>query len=154
MTGAMKMLSALSLVIQAALTAIAVYGMVYKGGEVIAMSGRFAVSASWLYILMPLLGWIITIGFRLAIRYMPLEMWRLSDRVKRGIRLTEGKLLKQATLLLELESALCFFYIVIDIYRGYAPSDITVVIWAVTMCLTVFFVRTRAVKIADSNVRL
>ena len=152
MTGQMRGLSVLSLAIQAGLAVFAVYGAVTRKGELIALSDSFAMPSGYLLLFCPILGWIVTLGLRLACRFLPIEMWRLSKRVKQGVLMTEGKLLKLAALLLELEIALCFLYITISIYLGYAPADAIVLVWAAAMFGTVFVMGNRAVKVADGEI--
>ena len=79
---------------------------------------------------------------------MPLEMWRLSPGVRRGMILTEGTLLKLITLLLELETAVCFFYIDVSLYLGYSPSDAVMLAWVAALFLSVFLPCRRAKEIA------
>lgn len=151
MTGAMRGLSVLSLVIQAGLTVFAVYGAVTRKGELIALSDSFVTRSGYLLLFWPVLGWIVTLGLRLACRFLPLEMWRLSRRVKKGVLMTEGRLLKMAVLLLELEIALCLLYITVSIYLGYAPVDAVVLVWAAILLGTVFVMGNQAVKVADGE---
>lgn len=146
-----RILSAVSLAVQAGMTVFAVYAVAVRYGADVAAEGGYGISggASLLYLVFPAISWILTLGFRLACRYLPLEMWRLPVRVRRGFERTEGTLLKRLTLLLELETALCFFYIDISLYVGYAPSDAVMLIWVAAMALSVYLPGRQAARIAD-----
>lgn len=141
-----RLLSAVSLVIQTGMMIFAVYAVLncQKETEQRIISG----DVSLIYLIFPLVCWVLSLGFRLACRYMPLEMWRLSPGVRRGMILTEGTLLKLITLLLELETAVCFFYIDVSLYLGYSPSDAVMLAWVAALFLSVFLPCRRAKEIA------
>lgn len=150
-TPANRILSAVSLVLQAGMTVFAVYAAATRSGVNPGAEGGYGIGgdASLLYLVFPAISWILTLGFRLACRYLPLEMWRLPVRVRRGFELTDGTLLKLLTLLLELETALCFLYIDISLYVGYAPSDAVMLVWVAAMALSVYLPGRQAARIAD-----
>ncbi|MDO5346081.1 MAG: hypothetical protein Q4E91_10075 [Lachnospiraceae bacterium] len=150
-TPANRILSLVSLAIQAGMSVFAVYAVAVRhgaaaaGGEAYGLGGE----ASLLYLVFPAVSWILTLGFRLACLYLPLEMWRLPVRVRCGFERTNGTLLKLMTLLLELETALCFFYIDVSLYAGYVPSDAVMLAWVAALALSVYLPGRRAAQIAD-----
>lgn len=150
-----RILSAVSLALQAGMTVFAVYAAVTRRG-VSAGNGGYGIGgeASLLYLVFPAVSWLLTLGFRLACRYLPLDMWRLPVRVRRGFQMTEGTLLKLLTLLLELETALCFLYIDISLYVGYVPNDAVMLAWVAALALSVYLPGRQAARIADGIIKL
>ena len=108
MTASMRAISAVSLLLQAALTVFAFYSL-------------------------------ISLGFRFTCRVVPLEMWRLPKSVKQGMIRLKGQPLKLATLLVELETAVCFSYIAVILYLGSAPSNFVLLAWLAALILSIFF---------------
>ena len=131
-----RILSVVSLVLLAALTAFAIYAMTRQGGESVS-SGQFSMQVSLMYLLLPVIGWIIALGFRLAVRFIPLEMWRLPMSIREATIKTEGRYLKLATLLVELETVLVFGYIILALYQGMTPSDLPILIWVAAVVGTI-----------------
>lgn len=146
-------LSTVSLVLQTAMTVFAVYAVMTKMD---AAEGTYGISGdfSLIYLIFPLVSWILALGFRFACRYMPLDMWRLPVRVRQGMVMTEGTLLKLITLLLELETAVCFFYIDIALYLGHVPHDAVMLLWVALLILSVYLPGRRAGKIADGEIKI
>ena len=140
-------LSIVSLAALVALSAFSVYAAITRNTEMIMLSPGFGMNAGFLYVLLPIVGWIICAGFRLAIRLIPLEMWRLPSSVKEATIKTKGKYLKYATLFMELEATLAFGYITLSIYNGKPPEDLVLLIWVAAEIATIIFFG-RYVKIA------
>ncbi|MBQ9030045.1 MAG: hypothetical protein IJ106_01150 [Parasporobacterium sp.] len=134
-----KILSVLSLVLLAALTVFAVYAAVKQRGELVALSPGYAMSAPLLLILLPVVCWIIALGFRLAVRLIPLEMWRLPLSIRDATIQTSGKYLKICTLLIELETVLSFGYLTVTLYNKRIPGDIPILIWVALIAATIIF---------------
>lgn len=139
MNGFMWAVSILSLAVLAALTAFAIYAAVNRSGERIVLYEGFSMNGGLLFLFLPIIAWIIAAGFRLAIRLIPLEMWRLPAGVKAATIKTKGKYLKWATLLIELETGISFGYITICLFNGSAPGDIPILIWVAAIAATVIF---------------
>ena len=117
MTPAMQAISVISLIIQAALTAFTGY----------------------LYLTLPAVTWLLSLGFRFTCRAVPLKMWRLPKSVKQGVIKTGGTPLKLVTLLAELETAVCFCYIAVILYLGQSPSSVILLLWLAALALSVYF---------------
>ena len=132
-----KILSIVSLVILAGLTAFGIYGAVKRNGEIIPLSPGYGMSAVSLLLLLPIVGWIICLGFRLAVRFIPIEMWRLPKSVKDATIETSGKYLKICTLLIELETVLLFWYLTYVLFLNLVPGDVPIVIWVAAVAATV-----------------
>jgi len=94
-------------------------------------------SAVSLLLLLPIVGWIICLGFRLAVRFIPIEMWRLPKSVKDATIETSGKYLKICTLLIELETVLLFWYLTYVLFLNLVPGDVPIVIWVAAVAATV-----------------
>ena len=95
---------------------------------------------------------LIAVGFRLAVRFIPLEMWRLPRGVKQATIKTEGRYLKVCTLFIELETTLAFGYVMVSLYFDRIPGDMPVVIWALVAAATVVICG-RYVLVAASKIR-
>ena len=89
--------------------------------------------------MLPFVTWVITLGFRFTCRAVPLEMWRLPQKVKQGMIRLQGQPLKLATLLVELETAVCFCYIALVLWRGGSPSNPVLLLWLAALALSIFF---------------
>lgn len=152
-TPANRVLSVLSLAVQAAMMVFAVYA-VMTGAQGRESGHGPGGEYRLIYLIFPLVSWVIALGFRLACRYLPLEMWRLPVRVKAGMIRTEGTLLKLSALLLELETAVCFFYIDVSLYLGYEPSDALMLVWVAALALSVYLPCRQAGRIGAGMVRL
>lgn len=131
--------SIVSLVLLLALTAFAIYAAATTQAQDVMLAPQFYMPAGLLYLFLPLIGWLIAAGFRLAVRLIPLEMWRLPARVKEATIKTRGKYLKWATLLIELETVLVFGYITFSIYRGITPGDVPILIWVAAVAATIIY---------------
>lgn len=134
-----KILSWVSLAVLAALTAFSIYAASTKGDTQVALYADFTMRAGLVFLFLPILAWILAIGFRVAVRTIPLEMWRLPQSVKTATLKTEGKYLKLTTLLLELEVGLGFWYMTLSMYNGIMPQDVPVLIWFAVIIGTVIF---------------
>ena len=145
-----KILSIVSLVVLAGLAAFGIYGAVRRSGEVIILSPTFGMSAPLLLILLPVVAWLIALGFRLAVRLIPIEMWRLPMSVKDATIKTSGKYLRICTLLIELETALMFWYLTWALYSDRIPGDLPILIWVAAVAVTVILLG-RYVLVAAEN---
>lgn len=149
MSPAMHILSAASLLVQLALTAFAVYAA-HTQPVILPLQGS-GISSGLLYLFLPGITWMLTIGFRLACRIIPLEMWRLSKRVQKGMILCEGTLLKTLTLLVELETAICFVYIALALYFGQEPHNLILFLWILVLFFSIFFPCRKAIQLAEAD---
>ena len=152
MSSAMHFISAISLFVQVGLTAFAIYAA--KTQSIILPLQGSGISTSLIYLVLPLITWMLTIGFRLACRIIPLEIWRLSQRVRKGMIMSEGVPLKTLTLLVELETSICFVYIALSLYLGYSPSNIILFIWIFILFLTIYFPCKKAIQLAEGKISL
>ena len=137
MTPAMQAISVISLIIQAALTAFTIY--LAFTTDTIAVLENTGFSSSYLYLTLPAVTWLLSLGFRFTCRAVPLEMWRLPKSVKQGVIKTGGTPLKLVTLLAELETAVCFCYIAVILYLGQSPSSVILLLWLAALALSVYF---------------
>ena len=144
-----RIVSAVSLLLQAAMTAFGIWAVQNRYGQA-GQEGLWG-DASLLFLVFPLICWILTLGFRLACRFLPLEMWRLPVKVRNGMKKSEGTLLKLLTLLLELETAVCFFYIDATLYLGSTPNDAVMLLWVAALLLSVYLPGKRAAGMADGK---
>lgn len=135
----MKIISYVALAALLGLTVFAVIAIINKGQEFVPLSGTFAMKGVFLYIFLPLIAWIIAMGFRLAVRFIPLEMWRLPMSIRESTIKTEGKYLKFATLLIELETTIMLGYITFTLYNGQIPGDLPILIWVAAVVATIIF---------------
>ena len=142
-----KILSIVSLVLLIGLTAFAIYAVATQGGTTIEFKGGFSMRASLLYLFLPIVGWLIALGFRIAVKIIPLEMWRLPMSIRDATIKTEGRYLKLCTILIELETVVAFIYITITLYLGNIPSDLPIIIWVAAVVGTIIACG-RYVKIA------
>ena len=132
-----KILSIGSLVLLAALIAFAVFAIAGKGDSFVALSGEFSIKLSVMFVFLLVIVCLIAGGFRLAVRFIPLEMWRLPMKVRDATIRTEGRYLKIATLLIELETILAFGYIMATLYMERIPGDLPLLIWVLAVAATV-----------------
>ena len=137
MTASMRAISAVSLLLQAALTVFAFYSAFTT--DTIAALRESGFASSYLYLVLPVITWLISLGFRFTCRVVPLELWRLPKSVKQGMIRLKGQPLKLATLLVELETAVCFSYIAVILYLGSAPSNFVLLAWLAALILSIFF---------------
>ena len=86
-----KILSIGSLVLLAALIVFAIYAIANRGGDFVALSGEFAIKLSVLFVFLLIIVCLIAGGFRLAVRFIPIEMWRLPASVKEATIQTQGR---------------------------------------------------------------
>ncbi|MCD8299673.1 MAG: hypothetical protein LUC41_00615 [Clostridiales bacterium] len=136
LTVPMKIISVLSVIIQILMTGFVIYA-IYSTDTIPALEGT-GYATSFIYLLFPFVTWVITFGFRFMCRRMPLEMWRLPAKVKKGMVLLKGQPLKLLTLLAELETAVCFTYIVLILYLGSSPKNAVILIWIAVLVLSVW----------------
>ena len=138
-------LSGLSWGVQLGLTifAVTVVNQTYGTAEVLNYNG-IEINNAVLYLALPIVGWILTICFRLAARFLPLDMWRLPVNVRKGVVLLQGVPLKLSTILVELSTALAFLYIDIAIYLWGAPSNLALLVWIAALAASVWFPLRRA----------
>ena len=71
--------------------------------------------------------------------------------MRNGMKKSEGTLLKLLTLLLELETAVCFFYIDATLYLGSTPNDAVMLLWVAALLLSVYLPGKRAAGMADGK---
>ncbi len=150
-TPLMWIISVGSLVLLAALSAFAIYAVTERSAEQVVLYADITMNAWLLFLFLPLVAWIIAIGFRVAVRVIPLEMWRLPASVREANVKTGGRYLKLATLLLELETVLLFGYITLVLYFGYIPGDIPVLMWVAAVVITVVAFSKYALNAAEGR---
>lgn len=149
MSRSMHIISFLSLCIQLILTALAIYAA-NSQSVIIPLAGS-GISSGLIYLTLPITMWTLTLGFRLACRIIPLSMWRLSERVRKGMLLCDGTLLKLLTLLVELETAICFVYICCSLYLGYAPNNLILLLWIMVLFLSIYYPCKKAILYAEGK---
>lgn len=149
MTPALHVLSALSLAVQIGLTGFAVYAA--ASGYEPALALGYGFSLRFLFPVLPAVCWLITAGFRIACRALPLDMWRMPVRVREGMRLAQGRPLKWMTLLVELETAVAFLYICVTIYLGRAPLDVVMLAWIAGLVLSVYLPGRQAARLSGQG---
>lgn len=120
-TPLIHVLSALSLLVQLAMTVVGIIG--YNAFFPLNVVGPFGYNAAYMLLLLPVAMWIITIVARIGFRALPLDMWRMPIKVREGMVKCNGWLLKLATLLVELECSVAFLIVEIGLYAGYALND-------------------------------
>ena len=135
----MRLLSYVSLVILVVLIVFIIYAIVKRGGDFISHSDTFALKAGFLFVILGLVACLIAAGFRLAVRLIPIEMWRLPAGVKDATIKTEGKYLKIATLLIELETTLAIGYVTISLYLDQIPGEFPLILWVIAVAATIIF---------------
>ena len=150
-TPLMWLVSIGSLVLLAALSAFAIYAVTQRSAEQVVLYADLTMNAWLLFLFLPLIAWIIAVGFRLAVKIIPLEMWRLPVSVKEANVKTGGRYLKFATLLLELETVLLFVYITLVLYFGYVPGDLPVLMWVAAVVITVVAFSKYAINAAQKR---
>ena len=64
----------------------------------------------------------------------------------------KGSLLKTATLLIELETAICFLYLCIVLYFGYSPSNLILVIWILALIVSVVIPCKKAKELSTKKI--
>ena len=126
MTTSLRVISAVSLIIQAGLTVFAFYLALTT--ETIPALETSGFSSSYIYLVLPVITWLISLGFRFTCR-----------AVKKGMMEQKGQPLKLATLLVELETAICFSYIAVILYLGGSPSNLILLLWLAALVLSIFF---------------
>lgn len=148
MTSGMWAVSAASLIIQLGLTAFAVYAA--ASSETIPALENSGFSSSMIYLVLPVVTWILTLGFRFACSVVPLEMWRLPMTVRQGVIISEGQPLKLVTLLIELETAVCFVYIAAALYLGGSPSNLALLLWIAALVVSIYLPCRKAAELAKN----
>lgn len=131
----MHIVSVMSIVVLAVLTVLTVIAI--KTTDTIPALERTGYASSYVYVALPLLGWLICIGFRFACSQIPLDMWRLPVTVRAGMKECKGTLLKWMTLLAELATGIAFVYILVVLYRGSEPSMVILLLWLLALVLIV-----------------
>ncbi|MCD8323994.1 MAG: hypothetical protein LUC32_03435 [Clostridiales bacterium] len=149
MTVPMHIISIVSLIVQGGLTAFTIYA-VYTTDTIPSLEGT-GYATSLIYLLLPFVTWLITFGFRFICRKVPLEMWRLPVKVKKGMVALKGQPLKLLTLLAELETAVCFVYIALILYLGGSPSNWILLLWIAALVVTVWLPCRKAWQEAKNN---
>ena len=139
MSAPMRLLSYVSLVVLVVLIVFIVYAIVKRGGDFIALSDTFAVKGVALFVILGLVACLIALGFRLSVRFIPIEMWRLPAGVKDATIRTEGKYLKIATLLIELETTLAIGYVAVTLFQDQIPGSLPLLIWVIAVAATIIF---------------
>ena len=154
-TPLLHVLSAVSLLVQVGLTVLAAVG--YHKFFPLNIAGPFRLNAAYMFWLLPLVIWVITIVARLGFRTLPLDMWRMPIDVRKGMVVCNGWLLKLTTLLVELECAVAFTVIEVGMYTGFALNDIVmdIVVFGLlaVLVVTVWLPCRRAGKIGRGEVR-
>ncbi len=145
----MKVISVISIIVQALLTALAIYAIVTT--DTIAALEGSGFATSMIYIIFPIVTWILTFGFRFMIRYLPVEMWRLPAKVKKAVVFCEGKPLKLGTLLIELEVAILFLFITLILLAGGTPSIPLLIVFIAVLALSIYLPGRRAVREMDAQ---
>lgn len=131
----MHIVSATSITLLAVLTVLTILAI--QNSEIVAALLNTGLASSYVYIALPVLGWLICIGFRFACSQIPLDMWRLPMTVRAGMKKCKGTLLKWMTLLVELETAAAFIYILIALYLGGEPLTSVLLIWLAALVLSI-----------------
>lgn len=149
MSPLMWALSGLSWAVQLGLTifAITVVNATYSAADVVDYNG-IVINNAVLYLALPIMGWVLTICFRLAARLLPLDMWRMPVNVRRGVVLLQGVPLKLSTILVELSTAAAFLYIDIAVYLLGAPSNLALLVWVAALAASIWFPLRRAYLVA------
>lgn len=149
MSPMMWALSGLSWAVQLGLTifAITIVNLTYGTADVLNYNG-IEINNAVLYLALPIVGWILTICFRLAAKFLPMDMWRMPVNVRKGVVMLQGVPLKLATILVELSTALAFLYIDIAIYVWGAPSNLALLVWVAALAASVWFPLRRAYLVA------
>ena len=151
MTPKMMVISVISMIIQVGLTVFAIYAATHQDYVLgLADYGQFT---SVIYYAFPLIVWIFTLGFRAACNIIPMDMWRLPMDVKSGMKLCKGSLLKLMTLLIELETAICFLYVCIALYLGSSPSSIILLLWLFSMAVSIVIPCRKAKELYYSSMK-
>ena len=149
MTTRMQVISILDLFLQGLLLGLCIVFIVKT--EVIPALVYSGFYSSWMYLLFAGISLFVCIAFRVGLRVIPLEMWRLSARVRLGVIKSQGTLLKWISLLVELATVLCFIYIVVALYLGGTPHIAVLIAWAAALFLVIFFPCRAAVKLAEAD---
>lgn len=147
MSTGMHIISTLSLLLQLFLTLFSIYAC--RQQLPIAAFSAYGIYDASLYLVLPLCTWMLTLGFRLACRIIPLETWRLPQNVRKGMIQCSGTLLKLLTLLVELDTSICFIYIAITLYLGHIPSNALLTMWILCLILSIALPCQKAVRLAD-----
>ena len=146
MTFPMQLISICSILLQVILTIFSVYAF-FAQSYIVALEGS-GFSSSIIYLIFPIVTWLLSFGFRFGCRAIPFDMWRLPVKVREGVKLSHGTLLKLITLLVELETALCLLYICIVLYLGFQPSNLILVIWIILLVFSVYLPGKKAADVA------
>ena len=146
MTTPMHIISISSILVQIVLTVFAVYAFMVQD-SIAALSGS-GFSSSIIYLVFPIVTWILSFGFRFCCSAIPFDMWRLPMSVRAGVKKSNGSLLKLMTLLAELETAICLLYISIARYLGSEPSNIVLIIWIVILVISIYLPGKKAASLA------
>ena len=146
MTSSMHFLSLFSLLFQFVLTVFSIYA--FRTQSEIAVLSNSGFSSNIIYLMFPLITWILSFGFRFSCRAIPLDMWRLPVQVREGMKRSQGTPLKLMTLLIELETVICLLYICITLYLGYEPSNIILVIWIIILVISIYLPGKKASDLA------
>ena len=151
MTPKMMVISVISMIFQVALTAFAIYAATHQ--EYVLGLADYGQFTSMLYYVFPLFTWIFTFGFRAACSIIPMDMWRLPMDVKKGMHLCKGSYLKLMTLLIELETAICFLYVCIALFLGKSPSSLILLLWLFAMAVSIVIPCKKAKALAYEKIK-
>lgn len=141
-----------------ALTALSLSSLaVQAGGSIFAIVGCVQLTNAgyvdgWMLLILPIVMWVLSLTARLGFRYLPLDMWRMPVEVRKGMVLCQGWLLKLATLLVELISAVVLLYVNISLYLGYAPQNAIMMAWLAALLVAVWLPCRKAGKIGRGEV--
>ena len=133
----MKIVSIAALVLLAGLIALSIYGYTQHNNGSFVLAEGWSMPSGVVFLFLPIVALIICLGFRLALRAIPLNMWRLPASIKNAAIKTEGKYLKFCTLLLEMETTIMFLFITYVLNLGAMPGDLPVLLWVLVIAATI-----------------
>lgn len=135
----MKIVSVVGLVLLAGLIALSIYGYTLRNGQTLNIGGGLTMTSGTVFLFLPIVGVIICLLFRLALKVIPLDMWRLPASLREAVQKTDGKYLRFCTLCLETETTLLFLYITWGLinYGGGASLDGPVIAWVIIVVATI-----------------
>lgn len=145
MSPTMNFISVSSLILQLILTVFAVHAF-RSGAEIKALSGT-GFASGYIYFAFPAVTWILSFAFRFACRAIPIDMWRFPIKVREGMKAGKGVLLKWMTLLMEIETVICFLYITAILYMGKEPSNMILLAWVLVLAGSVYITAERAASV-------
>lgn len=149
MTKGLIALSIVSLAVQLGLSifGITAYSVLAPTAELVN-----GINPALLLLALPAGMWALTIAARVAFRFLPLDMWRMPIDVRAGMVKCDGWLLKLVTLLVELETALVFFYVDIMLFLGLSPGNAAMILWLAALAVTIYLPCRRAGKLGRGEI--